>query len=98
MASDIAKKLRELLIKFECDEGYYEFTDAGVWVTDEAVNEVMSLFTATLSQLEGELPDGVSIGVNRSLGSSREAQAYIDGYLEAIDEAHTIIKKFKEQL
>lgn len=45
--TNIAKKLRELLIKFECDEGYYEFTDAGVWVTDEAVNEVMSLFTAS---------------------------------------------------
>lgn len=39
------KRIRDLLHKFEVEDDYYEFTDAGVWVTDKAVDEVLELLT-----------------------------------------------------
>ncbi len=40
---EFREKLRDLLIKFECDEGYYEFTDGGVWFTDKGLDEILEL-------------------------------------------------------
>ena len=50
---DLVEETRELLIKFEVEEGYYDYTDAGVWVTDKAVKEVQELIReARISELE----------------------------------------------
>jgi len=85
---ELRDKLREKLIEIFIlnDDKYLEYTDSGVWIKDEAISEVLTIF-------EEALPEEISVPIIRPTSTKK---TFLNaGYNDAIQEVKDIITKTK---